>query len=48
MMKGGHGQRNQLHDINWGALGCASCASQLMPLTTANVYVHVHVYLSRY
>ena len=24
MMKGGHGQTNQLHDINWGALDHAS------------------------
>ena len=31
MMKGGHGQTNQLHDINWGALDHASCAPQLMP-----------------
>ena len=30
MMKGGHGQTNQLHDINWGALDHASHAPQLM------------------
>ena len=24
MMKGGHGQTGQLHDINWGALDHAS------------------------
>ena len=30
MMKGGNGQTNQLHDINWGALNHASCAPQLM------------------
>ena len=30
MMKGGHGQTNQLHDINWGALNHASHAPQLM------------------
>ena len=28
MMKGGHGQTNQLHDINWGALDHASHATQ--------------------
>ena len=31
MMKGGHGQTNQLHDVNWGALDHASRAPQLMP-----------------
>ena len=30
MMKGSHGQKNQLRDINWGALDHASCAPQLM------------------
>ena len=31
MMKGqGHGQTNQLHDINWGALDNSSHAPQLM------------------
>ena len=30
MMKGDHGQTNQLHDINWGALDLAFCAPQLM------------------
>ena len=30
MMKGGHGQTNQLHDINRGALDHASRALQLM------------------
>ena len=29
MMKGGHGQTNQLRDINWGALDHVSCAPQL-------------------
>ena len=29
MMKGDHGQTNQLHDINWGALDHASIANQL-------------------
>ena len=33
MMKGDHGQTNQLHDINWGALDHASCAPQLMSPT---------------
>ena len=41
MMKGGHGQTNQLQDINWGALNHASCASQLM---SCKSYVHVCVY----
>ena len=30
MMKGDHGQTNQLHDINWDVLDCASRAPQLM------------------
>ena len=30
MMKGGHGQTNQLHDIDWGALDHASHAPQLI------------------
>ena len=30
MMKVGHGQTNQLHDINWGALDYAFRAPQLM------------------
>ncbi len=30
MMKGGHGQTNQLHNINWGALNHASRAPQLV------------------
>ena len=35
MMKGGHmGKTNQLHDINWGTLSHASCASQLCHVTT--------------
>ena len=36
MMKGGHGQTNQLHDIDWGALDPASRAPQLM---SCNYYV---------
>ena len=40
MMKGGRGQTNQLHDINWGALDHASHAPQLM---SCNYYVHVRV-----
>ena len=40
MIKGGHGQTNQLHDINWGALDHASRASQLM---SCNYYVHTHM-----
>ena len=30
MMKEGHGQINQLHDINWGVLDHASRTPQLM------------------
>ena len=37
MMKGGHGQTNQSHDINWGALDHASHAPQLM---SCNYYVY--------
>ena len=37
MMKGGHGQTNQLHNINWGALNHGSRASQLM---SCNYYVY--------
>ena len=33
MMKGGHGQKNQLHDINWGALDHAS--HSCIPVVTA-------------
>ena len=48
MMKGGHGQTNQLHDIdwgaqgayNWGALNHASRAPQLM---SCNYYVCVYM-----
>ena len=29
-MKGGHGQTNQLHDINWGTFNHASHVPQLM------------------
>ena len=32
MMKGDHGQTNQLHDINWGARDHASHAPQLITL----------------
>ena len=34
MMKGGHRQTNELHDINWGTLNHASCAPQLTSVTT--------------
>ena len=40
MMKGDHGQTNQLCDINWGALDHVSCAPQLM---SCNYYVCVPV-----
>ena len=40
MMKGGRGQANQLHDINWGALDHASHALQLM---SCNYYLSVCV-----
>ena len=38
MMRGGHGQTNQLHDINWDALDHASrpCVPQLM---SCNYYI---------
>ena len=39
MMKGGHGQTNQLHDINWGAL---DHAPQLTLLYEC-VYVYVSI-----
>ena len=47
MMKGGHGQTNQLHDINWGALNRhASCSPQLMfdktTLEQLKILEHVH------
>ena len=45
MMKGGDGQTNQLHDINWGALDHASCAPQLM---SCNYCVCVCVYMLEY
>ena len=32
MIKGGHGQTNQLHDINWGALDHAPGVLQLLLL----------------
>lgn len=32
MMKGGHGQTNQLHDINWDAVYHASHAQNLYVL----------------
>ena len=32
MMKGSHGQTNQLYNINWGALNHASHAPQLIQL----------------
>ena len=40
MMNGGHGQTNQLHDFNWGALDHASRAPQLM---SCNYYVCMYV-----
>ena len=40
MKEGGHGQTNQIHNINWDALNLASSASQLM---SCNYYVCVHV-----
>ena len=42
MIKGGHGQTNQLHDINWGALDHASGAPQIM---SCNYNVHVCINL---
>ena len=42
MMKGGHGQTNQLHNINWGALNHASGAPQIM---SCNYNVHVCINL---
>ena len=41
MMKGGHGQTKQLHDINWGTFSHASHAPQLIML--CNYYVCVCV-----
>ena len=38
MMRGGHGQTNQLHVINWGALDHASCGPQLM---SYNYYMYI-------
>ena len=46
MMKGGHGQTNQLHDINWGALDRASYASQLMSCNYYNMSTCTCVQLS--
>ena len=43
MVKGSHGQTNQLHDINWGAPDHASHAPQLM----SKVYVAMTIMLSR-
>ena len=40
MMRGGHGQTKQLHDINWGTFSHASHAPQLM---LCNYYVCVCV-----
>ena len=37
MMKGDHGQTNQLHDINWGALDHIHLAPQLMSCNTVCV-----------
>ena len=36
MMKGGHGQTNQLYDINWGALDRASHVPQLLSCNYTN------------
>ena len=43
MMKGSHGQRNQLYDINWGALDHASHVPQLL---SCNYYAHHRCSLS--
>ena len=42
MMKGDHGQINQLHDINWGEFDHASRAPQLM---SCNYSVCMHAYV---
>ena len=42
MMKGGHAQTNQLHDINWGAFNHTSHAPQLM---SCDYYVSVIHYV---
>ena len=43
-MKGeGHGQANQLHDINWGTHNHASSVPQLM---SCNYYIFVCMYVS--
>ena len=41
MMKEGHGQTNQLHDINWGTLYHASHAPNLMLCSYYNMCVCV-------
>ena len=46
MMKGGHGQINQLYDINWGAPNHAPRAPQLMSrnyygLRVCTLYPHL-------
>ena len=42
MMKGGCGQTNQLHDINWGALDHASRVPQLMSFNYGVCVTYVH------
>ena len=41
MMKGGHGQINQLRDINWGVLDHASRAPQLISCNYYILWLHV-------
>ena len=48
MIKGGHGQTNQLHDINWGALDHASCAPQHVTTVCVCVCVNVYIYMYMY
>ena len=43
-MKGGHGQTNQFHDINWGALDHASSAPQLMSCNYCVCVWHPYFY----
>ena len=41
MMKGGHGQTNQLHDINWGALNHIHVCTSLTSLIIKTRYLSV-------
>ena len=45
MMKGSHGQTNQLHDIDWGALNHASRASQLTTICVCVSTLHLCVFV---